>query len=148
MSPRAAFVEGDAARADAFASRLHDRLVAWDVRAPRGALTDAERIESRIWRDTRAFSGRLLEGEGHAVAVAREPAPTAFGPTGRHVAVCPVARLDDVAASISPVTALVVAVGTDDLARARAVAPSHARLAPLGRMQSPPLDGPVDLRDH
>jgi hypothetical protein len=148
MSPRAAFVEGDAARADAFASTLHDRLVAWDVRAPRGALGDAERTESRFWRDTRAFSGRLLEGDGHAVALVRDPGPMLFGPTGRHVGVCPVACLDEMAGAIAPVAASVVAVGTDDVARARAVAPSHARLAPLGGMHSPPLDGPVDLRNY
>jgi hypothetical protein len=40
----------------------------------------------------------------------------------------------------------VLAVGSDDPQRAQAIAPDHARLDLLGRMQHPPLDGPVDRR--
>jgi hypothetical protein len=40
----------------------------------------------------------------------------------------------------------VVAIGSDDPQAAAAIAPEHARVSPLGRMQLPPLDGPVDRR--
>jgi hypothetical protein len=62
-----------------------------------------------------------------------------------HVAAC--ASLDDAAKLLAPLAKGIVTIGSDDLESARAVAPSWARLAALGMMQRPPLDGPVDLRD-
>jgi hypothetical protein len=47
---------------------------------------------------------------------------------------------------IAPFAPFVVAVGSDDRAQASALAPPRARCLPLGRMQHPPFDGPVDLR--
>jgi hypothetical protein len=148
MSPRVAFVEGGAPQGEAFATRLHERLAAWAVQVPRGTLSDAERAESRRWRDAFAFSGRILEGEAHAVSVAPGVGPLTIGPPGRHVSIVPVDRLEDVARPLAPIARFVVAAGTDDPVRARSAAPSHARLAELGSMHSVPLDGPVDLRDH
>jgi hypothetical protein len=53
----------------------------------------------------------------------------------------------DAAKLLAPLAKGVVVIGSDDTTAARALAPAWARLAPLGAMQRPPLDGPVDLRD-
>jgi hypothetical protein len=61
-----------------------------------------------------------------------------------HVAVA--GTLDEVAARIAPISRFVVGVGTDDPERVREAVPVHARVGPLGLMQRPRLDGPVDGR--
>jgi hypothetical protein len=153
LSPRVAFAVGDRARAEAFASALDACLGAWGRRVPRGALGRAERAESRSWRDTFAFAGRVFEGDGHAVGLAGardagDGSRLAIGPAGRHLGVFPVPTLDAACRAIAPIARFVVVVGSDDGDVGRTVAPPQARVVPLGAMQSPPLDGPVDLRDH
>jgi hypothetical protein len=49
-------------------------------------------------------------------------------------------------APIAPIARFVVSVGTNEPERVRPVAPPHARVVPLGRMQRPAFDGPVDRR--
>ncbi|HEY8039190.1 MAG TPA: acyl-CoA reductase [Polyangiaceae bacterium] len=146
LSPRVVLVEGDEGRGAALARTLHDRLAAWSRRVPRGALTDDERVDAVRWRGALAFAGSLWSGPDHEVALAPRAAPLAIPPAGRHVLVSMVPRLDGVAPAIAAVARFVVAVGTDDVARVSAFVPPHARLSALGRMQRPPLDGPVDRR--
>jgi hypothetical protein len=141
LSPRLVLVEGDLARADAFAEALHAALAAWQARVPRGALFEAE--EARRWTETVSFVGRVWRADDHVVATGPEPA---LPPAGRHVHVSPFIDRAALAAKLGPFARWIVAVGADDLDLARAVSPAHARLSPLGRMQKPPLDGPVDRR--
>jgi len=148
LSPRVAFVEGDDARAEAFASALHDVLGALEQRVPRGALSEEERAASARYVDTVSFLGAALRTEQHVVGVApSDPfTPPFIPPTGRHLHVTSASSADALAAAIAPLARFVVTVGSDDPARAARIAPPHARLAALGAMQRPPLDGPVDLR--
>jgi len=67
-------------------------------------------------------------------------------PPGRHVLVTTVPSVDATTAVFAAMAGHVVVVGTDDPARVAGMAPHGARVAPLGRMQHPPLDGPVDRR--
>jgi hypothetical protein len=154
LSPRIALVEGDAVRAHEFASALHQCLAVLDARVPRGTLDAEERAEAVRWRDAIAFAGRVWTGEGHVVGLA-DGASLALPPPGRHVQVVAVAdvtsatgatRVSELRAILAPFASAVVAVGSDDPARAAAVAPPHARVSRLGRMQRPALDGPVDRR--
>jgi hypothetical protein len=169
LSPRVAVVEGDASRARAFAEALHEQLAAWSIEVPRGALPPHEHAEARRWRETMAFAGELLEGRDHAVAFACDRVRGTHGtswwvpPPGRHVLVMADALFDDRVAQVAPIAPFVVAIGTDDAVRLRAllggiIGPLHAssastasrspiRFSALGRMQHPPLDGPVDLRN-
>jgi hypothetical protein len=146
LSPRVAMVEGDEARARDFAEALHDELSEFARRIPRGLMSKNERQETARWRDTMEFSGRLFEGPDHAVALAPCIDPAWIPPPGRHVVVVATPSIERAAESLAPVSAFVVAVGSDDPARARCVFPAHTRVGPLGRMQHPPLDGPVDRR--
>lgn len=148
LSPRLVLVEGDEARGEGLALALHERLSAWGARVPRGELSTQEREDAVRWRDSLAFAGRVWSGSGHTVALAPASAPASASalvpPPGRHVLVAPVDGPDAAAALLAPIARFVVAVGTDD--PARIAAPARARVSPLGGMQRPPLDGPVDRR--
>jgi hypothetical protein len=146
LSPRVVVVEGDPARAASFAALLHERLEAWGARVPRGDLLREERAEAARWVDSATFTGDCWTGTGHAIALAPHDAPLAVPPPGRHVVVASAATLAEAFGRIAPFARFVVAVGADDPSRVSALAPPHARLLTMGRMQRPPLDGPVDLR--
>jgi hypothetical protein len=146
LSPRVAFVVGDALRARAFAFELDSKLANLDLRIPRGALSSDERAETNRWRDAVVFAGDLRDGPEHAVAFVPGPAALAIPPAGRHVLVVAGADLAGAQRALAPLAPLVVTVGSDDPASAATVAPAHARIAALGQMQRPPLDGPVDRR--
>ncbi len=123
---------------------LHEALSALDVTMPRGELTVDERAELARARDAALFAGTVLEGSGHLVV---ESATPFIGPSGRLLTVCSVASLEaalDVLRSLGPDLSTVGTTRTH--ARAIAGAFPRVRLAALGAMQSPPLDGPVDRR--
>jgi hypothetical protein len=134
----------------AFAVALHERLGAWGLRVPRGALGEDERSAASRWRDALSFAGRVWTGPDHVVAFVRgERAgtlPLVVPPPGRHLLVVPVRSAEAARAAIAPIAPFVVTVGSPEPARAAEIAPAHARLAQLGCMQRPPLDGPVDRR--
>jgi len=137
LSPRIAFVRGDAA---AFARALHAALEEQGRHVPRGTLSADELAEARRYADTIRFAGSLFAGTSHLVGVASS---LVLPPPGRHVHIMPLPNAPD----LSSISRSVVAVGLSPAAaEMRALAPPHARISPLGSMQRPPLDGPVDLR--
>jgi hypothetical protein len=141
LSPRVVLALGDETRARAFAVALVSALDVLGQRVPRGALGEDEREEAARWSDALAFGGDLRVGRSCKVGVSRTLlAP----PTGRHVLVvpCTAEEASRHAAALAP--AITVFGATSDALFA--LAPPHARRARLGRMQRPPLDGPVDLR--
>jgi hypothetical protein len=147
LSPRIAFVEGDIARADAFAAALHAELERLDLLVPRGEVPAEERATCDRYVATMTYACRALVGTGHAVGIAPPGAPMVVSPAYRHVHVAACASKADAKALIDPIVRSIVAVGSDDEASARELAPRWARLSSLGRMQRPPLDGPVDQRE-
>ena len=147
LSPRVALVEGEG-RAKAFAGALHEALGALETKVPRGKLHEEERAEASRYEATLAFAGEVFRGPTHLVGVASPGVPLTVPPPGRHLHVATVRSLDDAGALLGEIAPVVVALGTDDPERASRIAPAHARISPLGRMQRPPLDGPVDRRPH
>lgn len=144
LSLRVLFVEGGAARAEEVGRALHRALNTTKI--PRGELTREERAESVRFSDTMTMVGEVLTGHAHVVAVAPADAPAIVPPSGRHVLVRYALRDAELSASLTPLAKWVCAFGTDDVARAKALGPPHARFTALGRMQRPRLDGYVDLR--
>jgi hypothetical protein len=137
LSPRLLMVLGDPAAA---AEALHDALSRRDRSIPRGELDPAERAAIGRARDAALFAGPVLEGDGHLVLVGvAEP-----GPVGRVVPVVGVRTVDDARARLAPLGAALTTIGTDLPELAAAFA--DRRVAALGAMQTPPFDGPVDLR--
>lgn len=147
LSPRIALVLGDEARAADIADALDAELDLLEVTVPRGELPAGERAASGRYVATMTYACRALVGSSHAIGVAPPGAPLVLPPPFRHLHVAPCASLDEATKLLTPLWRGIVAVGCDDRAAARAVAPRWARLSALGAMQRPRLDGPVDLRD-
>jgi hypothetical protein len=146
LSPRLVLVEGNLAQGTRVAEALHRELAALADLVPRGRLDPDEREQARRWTDTVAFAGRTWQGRDHVVGLGPDGEPLTVPPAGRHVHVANVRSLEDARALLHPTARFIVSVGTDDPERVRDSVPDHARLSPLGAMQSPPLDGPVDRR--
>jgi hypothetical protein len=148
LSPRAVLVEGDAARAAAFAEALHRALGALGRRVPRGPVDADTAAQAAIYRATLEAVGIFHGGPDHAVGLDPEPRALVLPPAARVVHVVPA---DAGAASVllAPWADHVTSIGAGGagplVAAVLAMAP-RARRAPLGAMQRPPLDGPVDLR--
>lgn len=136
LSPRVVLAAESVA--DDFADALHAALE--DSPIPRGELSSEERAASSRYVSTMSYGGRVLVGQAHAIGVARTLIAC---PAYRHVHVV---ATDDPAAVLGPIARGVTTVGSDDLDAAKRIAPRWARIAALGAMQRPPLDGPVDLR--
>jgi acyl-CoA reductase LuxC len=129
LSPRIVIAEA------AFADRLHEALLASPV--PRGPLDDDERAALTAFRATCEATGSIFEGPHHAIGCMESS--LLVPPEGRMTLVT---RGDP-----SSIARHVTAIGGDGaLADHLAALCPHARRSPLGRMQKPPLDGPVDLR--
>jgi len=146
LSPRAVLALGARARAEALAEALDTALSSLGTRIPRGQLLKDETAAASLWREACAFAGRVREGTDHVVAVGPEGTPLLVPPSGRHVIVVASSSVEAMAAALAPVAPFIVSVGTDDPRWVGAVAPALARVSTLGRMQRPPLDGPVDRR--
>ena len=146
LSPRIALVHGDQARASALAEALYAALEERAITVPRGELPKDERAAAGRYVATMTYACRALVGREHAIGLAPSGAPLVLPPPYRHVHVASCDSLEAAAKLMAPLTKGVVTIGSDDLEAARVLAPSWARVARLGAMQRPPLDGPVDLR--
>lgn len=146
LSPRIALVEGPQNRTDRFGELLHLALDDLARLVPRGVLPAEERAESERYIATMTYASRVLVGRDHVVGVAPSGAPLVASPSYRHVHVVAVPDEPSGSAFLAPIASALVAVGSDDLAAARRIAPRWARIGALGFMQRPRLDGPVDLR--
>jgi len=148
LSPRVALVIGALDRASRFVRSLARELAIWSQRAPRGALTPGDEADLRRYLATVAALGASLEGEGFAVGLDESPRALVLPPPARAVHVVP-ATPADLAPLLAPWASKIAAIG---VAESPGSKPSIAALSPgarvskLGRMQRPPLDGPVDLR--
>jgi acyl-CoA reductase-like NAD-dependent aldehyde dehydrogenase len=147
LSPRIALVQGDEARAAELADRLHAELDRLEEAVPRGDVPADERAAAARYVATMTYACRVLVGSAHAIGIAPPGAPLVLPPPYRHVHLAACASVEDAARLLQPLARGIVTVGTDAPGAARALVPSWARLAALGRMQRPPLDGPVDLRE-
>ena len=144
LSPRIALVEGKESRARAFAECLHHALSAQESLIPRGLLSAAERAEALRYADAVAFAGALWRGAAHAVGFASS---LVIPPAGRHVHIVCASTLLEMRATLAPIAPAIVALGISDATRAGELGIAHARVSTLGKMQRPPLDGPVDRRE-
>jgi hypothetical protein len=146
LSPRIAYVEGDAARSERFARALATALDEAGSRVPRGRIDEGElaRFESTL-----EALGPVHRSVHATVGVDLDPAGLLLPPPARCVLVVPVPSSEAMpkllGASARFVTSVGLAGGLDGDVPLGALFP-RARLAALGSMQRPPLDGPVDRR--
>lgn len=146
LSPKVIFVEDAEPGAPALALLLHQALAGSPV--PRGELHPSERSQITHFVDTMRMAGDVHLGDAHVVAVAPPGATVLLPPVGRTVLVVPVQAASDVPTLLAPMNRFVTTLGVSHAAAREqfGLAFPRARLSPLGAMQRPPLDGPVDLR--
>ncbi|HEU4409329.1 MAG TPA: acyl-CoA reductase [Polyangiaceae bacterium] len=147
LSPRVVLVEGDEAAGLGFAGELARALGELAARVPPGADAAEERASRRAYADAMAVAGEVYEGRGYLVGF--DPAPRALawpaGPRAVHVA--RVGGGPEALGLVAPLARGVAALGgRGPLADVLGARLGRARRSALGRMQRPPLDGPVDRR--
>lgn len=145
LSPRMVCVLGSHDRALELAQALASALVMLEEKLPLGAQSNEEMAEVRRFRDTASYAFELLEAGSGGVSLSQSP-QLLLPPPGRNLHV---AGVGDVIQALKPFERHVTCIGqsASEALRARlALAFPHARHAELGKMQSPPLDGPVDWR--
>jgi acyl-CoA reductase-like NAD-dependent aldehyde dehydrogenase len=146
LSPRALLVQGDLARAEAFARAIAAASSALEVRVPRGRLAPDELAEISRFRDTASYVGDAIPAGLGFVAVAPSEA-FALAPVGRNLYVL---ATDDPRRVLSPfgpmLTSCAVAAAPALRDALRRALPG-ARVCEPGEMQRPPFDGPVDRRE-
>ncbi len=125
------------------AAPLCAALARWETHAPRGELDPEEAAAVVRYRDTLTFAGELWPaGQGFV----SESSELLIPPIGRNLHIVahpePLALLAPFA---NQLTSLGVE-GTTALVERAAQAFPRCRIAPIGRIQSPPFDGPVDCR--
>jgi hypothetical protein len=150
LSPRVVFAMGPEGAARHFASRLATALEIREKAIPRGSLSDEERRDAALYRQTARSVGHLFDGASFAVGVDFDPRTLMLPPAGRHIHV---ARVDDARGLerlLGPYRGAITCIGVAEkehpVSFLDAIA-KGARTLLLGNMQRPPLDGPVDLRD-
>lgn len=141
LSPRVAVVEGGPARALAFATAVAASLGRAARTVPRGPLDLSTRAELSTFARVARATGELLEDRDCLVAFDPEPTSLALPPPARALWVVPGDGREP-PVWLDPHRASLTNVGGSPGWRAL----THVRRAPLGTMQRPPLDGPVDYR--
>jgi hypothetical protein len=146
LSPRLVLVEGDGPRLEALALGLFEALERRGREVPRGELEPEERAELVQRTRVALLVGEVLEGSSCTVAFAEleDTAPPVLFPPGRHLALIAVRDLDAARRRLATLGAAVASVSSGVRTTCGV---TRARWAPLGSMQRPRLDGPVDLRD-
>jgi hypothetical protein len=150
LSPRLVLAQGDIAAAEAFAELLARALSEFAEQCPAGRFEPGEQAASAWFRQRSAALGRVFAAAGGAVAVhATASLLVALPPSGRNLLVVPL-DAEELARALAELAPHITIAGcsSPDLARHIERALPRARIAPLGRMQSPPFDGPADLRNR
>jgi len=147
LSPRVILVENSPDRTWLLGQALAQALAQREQEIPVGTLTPGERADIRRFHDMMCIAGRALPAGNGLVTMETDPLPWTLPPAGRVLHVRTVA---DAIADLRPLahaltTIAVNPTNSDAAARLERAFPS-ARIASVGRMQQPPLDGPVDLR--
>jgi hypothetical protein len=159
LSPRCVLVLGGHTRGRELAGALAEALAAAGRRVPRGRLSLDELGDVTWYRQCASCFGEVFDTEHGLVSLhAAEPcavAPLASAslsellrllpPPGRNLEIIPIASLDAALPALAPWITSAACSGPELALQVRDWLP-RARICELGRMQRPPLDGPVDRR--
>ena len=154
LSPRFVLLLGDPHRIPRFGELLAQALAEAERSVPCGRFEPLEQQQITWYRECAACFGSVLAaGQGGVCVQLDAPELARLGaslpadalPSGRHLEVLAIDRLE---AGLSALEPWLTTVGCADPGlerRASQVLP-RARITRLGHMQTPPFDGPVDLR--
>jgi hypothetical protein len=148
LSPRIAVHVGSPARGRELAEALFHELDELGARRPLGEVDARERQDQALAIQAARAVGDVWESPRGAVIHATLASPTP-APSARMLTVHTVPSWAEAEAWLSPLTPFLSAFGCDDTAARGQVLPElPLRRSPLGRMQRPRFDGPVDRRPH
>ncbi|HEX6274431.1 MAG TPA: acyl-CoA reductase [Polyangiaceae bacterium] len=145
LSPRAVAFVGSPEEAHAFGSLVAAELATLAERVPLGLLASDEAADVTRFRDTLTVAGSVRRA-GPGFVATTPGGRLVVAPVGRNLAITP---CDDPVALLEPVVQGLAALGlaaSDELEMRVPKAFAGARASPLGRMQRPAFDGPVDRR--
>jgi hypothetical protein len=146
LSPRVVFVSAGTEVARELALSLARELTALEQEVPRGELGDDELAAQAWYRATLEYVADYFPAGRGGVSFDPDGSGVIVPPGGR---VVHVVRGEDptvVLERLRPMLAAVGVAGPPDLWEAVRAAVPRARVSPVGMMQRPKLDGPVDRR--
>ncbi len=148
LSPRVVLVTGSTEEVTCFAACVVAELTSLGKRVPRGELSPDEQADLVRFCDTLTYVGKVFDTEPGIVALSESASLSALAPVGRaihiqHVEepILPLARIGHVLTSVG-------FFGSETLRSQLSSALPKVRITALGKMQRPPFDGPVDLRQR
>lgn len=148
LSPRVAVHVGTPARGRDLAEALFHELDELGARRPLGIVDPRERQERALALAAARAVGEVWESARAAVVHAHLAAPTP-APSARMLTLHTVPSWAEAEAWLSPIVPFLSAFGCDDTtARGQVLPELPLRRSPLGQMQRPRFDGPVDRRPH
>lgn len=148
LSPRVVLVEGERVRAEWLWRALVIAMTEREQQIPVGELSADERADINRYRDTLRVAGEVLAAGSGVVSFEMHDLPWILPPVGRVLHVRTTANaIEDLKPEAAKLTTIGVASPTTKRARELQQIFPHVRIAELGRMQRPRLDGPVDLRN-
>lgn len=126
---------------------LAEALSQRELKIPVGQLSHAERAELQRYRATLCVVGQCIQAGQGLVTFETAPMPWMLPPIGRAIHVRGVPKVtDELNAHRRELTTIGVGSANSRLASRLAGEFPTVRIAEIGNMQTPPLDGPVDLR--
>ena len=147
LSPRVALVLGAPARGLAFARALHGALARFSRLVPVGERDNQNEVSA--FAQIMLAIGDVFQERDHLVAFEAEPTAMSLPPAARVVSVLSCTDLSAATSLMAPFCSWITSLGVasaEPLETFDALRPRGARLASVGSMQRPPLDGPVDER--
>jgi hypothetical protein len=148
LSPRVVLVQQDHQAARRLWQALAAAMLALEAQIPLGAISGDERAEILRYRDTLCVAGEVLNARSGLVSIETQPLPWILPPIGR---VLHVRTTSDAVQDVLPRAHELTTIGANLSRTTRGTRLQRifhkARVAQIGCMQRPKLDGPVDLRN-
>jgi hypothetical protein len=146
LSPRVVWFEGPLERAHSFTRAVAGALAEREREFPPGELAQPERAEREVQRAALTYAGRVEPAGAGFVALLEEPPPHQPELGARSLLVIACADAAEAARAHAAKVTTHATAGSAQFSAKFARILAKSRAAMWGKLQSPPFDGPVDLR--
>lgn len=146
LSPRVVIVEGTREFAETICELLVEALESWEKRVPRGQLSVDETADALRHEATMTYLGSCVAAGMGLVFLDPVLDRVVVPPVGRYLHVCMTQDALAVLQRFGPRLTTVGVYHPESLPGLIEERIGPRRVVDLGQMQTPPLDGPVDLR--
>lgn len=147
LSPRVILLQADLSAAQRLKHALLAALQQRELEVPRGELSADERAQIQRYHATLCMVGEVTATPGGLVSLESSPMPFVLPPTGRVIHIrCVTDGIAELHTLRQHLTTIGIHHGNLGLRERLQREFTGVRVAPVGTMQTPGLDGPVDLR--